>query len=194
MKIELRMRTEQHAVIYFERAQEEEIRKNLPMKARTLEEALEDFRNSQKPDAASYGKTIYADGKYVGDVWCYCIHEETEPDAMLSYCIFEKEYWNKGVAKGAVALFIDEVKEKFALKHIGAFTYSQNIASIKVLQANEFILRETFTEDGKESYYYQKMLYENSAASSGKQDNIQAQDSSHYHNGAESGKYAERTD
>lgn len=155
MNIELQTRTEKHVEIYFERTKNEEIRGSLPMKAKTVEEALADFRKSQEADSASFGRTIHVDGEYVGDVWCYGIHEEEEPDAMLSYCIFEKECWGKGVAKRAVGLFVDEIAEKFALRHVGAFTFTENIASIKVLQANGFTVRETFKEDGRESQYMQ---------------------------------------
>ena len=42
MKIELRERTEDTVAIYFEKAQDAEIKKFLPQKAQTLEEALED--------------------------------------------------------------------------------------------------------------------------------------------------------
>ena len=91
MKIELRERTEETVATYFEKAQDAEIKKVLPQKAQTLEEALEDYRQTLKTDAISYGRTIYADGVYVGDIWCYGIDLNEEPNAMLSYCIFEKD-------------------------------------------------------------------------------------------------------
>ena len=84
MKIELKERGEEHVRIYFEKTRDAQIRQMLPQKSQTAEEAVEDYRKSLKPDASSYGRTIYADGRYVGDIWCYGIHEEKEPDAMIS--------------------------------------------------------------------------------------------------------------
>jgi len=156
MKIELRERTEETVAIYFEKAQDEEIKKVLPQKAQTLEEALEDYRQTLKADAKSFGRTIYADGAYVGDIWCYCVDLTEEPNAMLSYCIFEKEYWNRGVASQSVQLFLAEIIEKFSVETVGAFTYSSNEASIRVLEKNGFQKQEEFEEDGVLSAYFQR--------------------------------------
>lgn len=158
MKIELGTRTEETVAIYFEKANCEEIRSVLPQKAKTVEEAIEDYRKTLLPDAASHGRIILADGKYVGDIWCYCINKSDTPNAMISYCIFEKELWNRGVATNALKLFIEEITEKLGLKSLGAFTYSANIPSVKVLEKNGFTLEEEFTEDGVESKYFQYMV------------------------------------
>ena len=156
MKVELRERTEETVAIYFEKAQDAEIKKVLPQKAQTLEEALEDYRQTLKADATSYGRTIYADGVYIGDIWCYCIDLKEEPNAMLSYCIFEKEYWKRGVASRAVQMFLVEIIEKCSLETVGAFTYSSNEASIRVLEKNGFQKQEEFEEDGVLSAYFQR--------------------------------------
>lgn len=156
MKIELRERTEETVAIYFEKAQDAEIKKVLPQKAQTLEEAIEDYRQTLQVDATSYGRTIYADGVYVGDIWCYCIDPNEEPNAMLSYCVFEKEYWQQGVASQAVKLFLEEIIERFSLETIGAFTYASNEASIRVLEKNGFQKLEEFEEDGVLSAYFQR--------------------------------------
>lgn len=65
MRIELKERYEEHVRIYFEKTRDAQIRQMLPQKCRTVEEALEDYRKSLKPGAASFGRTIYADGKYI---------------------------------------------------------------------------------------------------------------------------------
>lgn len=113
MRIELKERYEEHVRIYFEKTRDAQIRQMLPQKCRTVEEALEDYRKSLKPGAASFGRTIYADGSYIGDIWCYGIHEEEEPDAMISYCIFEKAFWGRGAATEALRLFLELIAEKF---------------------------------------------------------------------------------
>lgn len=76
MVITLKERTKNHVREYFCKTQDVEIQKMLPQKAKTVEEAVETYYRSISPGSTSYGRTIYADGVYVGDIWCYCIHEE----------------------------------------------------------------------------------------------------------------------
>ncbi len=153
--IELKARTAETVAHYFEKANTPAIRAVLPQKAKTLTEALADFEQAQLPGASSYGRTIYVDGRYIGDVWCYCIDKSEEPNAMVSYCIFEPDYCGKGIATEALRLFMAEIHFKFGLKSLGAFTFLSNAASIRVLQKNGFTLREEFTEDGVKSCYLQ---------------------------------------
>ena len=65
-------RTEETVRIYFEQAQKPAIKTTLPQKATTVEEAIAEYHKTLLPTATSYGRTILADGKYVGDIWCYC--------------------------------------------------------------------------------------------------------------------------
>lgn len=141
--------------IYFERSQDPMIQKVLPQKAQTVEEALRDYRETLFPNAKSFGKTILADERYIGDIWCYCIDKDVEPNAMLSYCIFDRTYWSQGIATKAVSLFLEEAKQKYALQTIGAFVFSDHIASVKVLKKNGFSLVEEWTEAGRKSSYFQ---------------------------------------
>lgn len=158
MKVELRSRTEEHVRIYFEKAQVPEIRTLLPQKAASVEEAIADCHNTRKPGATSFGRTIYVDGVYVGDVWCYGLGQEEDPDAMVSYCVFEQACWNQGIATKAVDSFLCEIIKKFGLKSIGAFTFAGNGASIAVLKKNGFEVLERFFENGVESVYLQKNI------------------------------------
>lgn len=155
MDITLRERTAETVAVYFEKANTPEIRKVLPQKAKTLEEALEDYGQTLLPGASSYGRTIYVGERYVGDIWCYCIDPHDEPNAMVSYCIFEQDYRGQGVAAAALAQFMEEVWQKFQLKSLGAFTYASNLSSIRVLEKNGFHMMEEFAEDGVLSRYYQ---------------------------------------
>lgn len=159
MNIELKDRTADTVVAYFRATRDPEIRRLLPQKATTEAEALADFEKTQQPDATSYGRTIYADGKYIGDIWCCCIQQD-QPNAMVSYCVFDKAYWGKGVATEALRMFLAEIAEKLGVGSVGAFTYAANAASIRVLLKNGFTDAETFVEDGIESKYFQKdILY-----------------------------------
>lgn len=79
---------------------------------------------------------------------------------MVSYCVFDKAYWGKGVATEALRMFLAEIAEKLGVGSVGAFTYAANAASIRVLLKNGFTDAETFVEDGIESKYFQKdILY-----------------------------------
>lgn len=154
MTISLGVRTAETVAVFFQNAQSPAIRRTLPMKAKTPEDALADFQDTQKPGARSYGRTIYADGQYVGDVWCYGMDPGGDPQAMVSYCIFAPELWGQGAATTALGLFLEEIRARFGLERIGAFTFAANTASVRVLEKNGFQLAEAFMEDGVESAYY----------------------------------------
>lgn len=151
-------RTAETAATYFERTNNRVFRRVLPQKAKTVEEAVADFHAAQRPGASSFGRTILADGRYVGDVWCYAIDPTGTPGAMVSYCVFEQMLWGQGVASKALELFLVEIEQKFDLKCVGAFTFSYNLPSIRVLEKNGFVPVEEFTEDGVSSQYFQRTL------------------------------------
>ena len=155
MVITLGERTAETVRIYFEKANRPEIKKVLPQKAKTVEEALADYEKTRLPGATSFGQTILADGRYVGDIWCYCINMEDEPNCMVSFCVFELESWSKGIATAALKLFIEAIRAKYGVKTIGAFTYANNLASISVLEKNGFSVMEEFEENGVLSKYLQ---------------------------------------
>ena len=148
-------RTAETVRIYFEKANRPEIKKVLPQKAKTVEEALADYEKTRLPGATSFGQTILADGRYVGDVWCYCINMDDEPNCMVSFCIFEMESWSKGIATAALKLFIEAIRTRYGVTSIGAFAYANNLASIRVLEKNGFSVMEEFEEDGVRSEYLQ---------------------------------------
>jgi ribosomal-protein-alanine N-acetyltransferase len=155
MKILLKARIKDHVVTFWERTQDEEIKRLFPFSTESLEEALVLFEESLKENALSYGKVIYFEGRYVGDIWCYGIDENDEKTSMLSIVIFEKELWGKGIATEATKAFVDEVFNKFNLEKVGAFTYSNNHGSIGLLEKVGFVKNDTFVEDGIESIYYE---------------------------------------
>ena len=159
MKITLGERNRETVAIYFEKAARPEIRALLPQKAKTLEEALADYEQTLLPGAASFGRTIWADGRYVGDVWCYCMGQSAEPNGMVSCCVFETALWGKGVAGEALGLFLAELRTRFPwMGTVGAFAYAANRPSIRVLEKNGFALAERFVEDGAASEYHQLAL------------------------------------
>jgi len=151
----LKERLKEHVVTFWEKTQDEEIKRLFPFSTKSLEEALMLFKQSQKDNALSYGKVIYFEGSYVGDIWCYGIDESDEKMAMLSVVVFEKELWGKGIATEAAKVFIKEVLNKYHIEKLGAFTYSNNYGSIGLLEKVGFVEIDTFVEDGIESKYYE---------------------------------------
>lgn len=153
MEISLGTRTADTVRIYFEKANRPEIRQVLPQKATSVEEALADYEKTLLPDATSFGRTVHADGRYIGDVWCYCINMDDDPNCMVSFCIFDPEYWSRGIATAALGMFMEQVFERYNVKTIGAFAFARNKASIRVLEKNGFVVMEEFEEDGVWSKY-----------------------------------------
>jgi RimJ/RimL family protein N-acetyltransferase len=153
IKVVLRPRTAEHVRIYWEKTQDEEIRKRIPLQDISLEEALRQFEASRQPDATSFGMCIEADGDYVGDVWCYGIDEAEEEMAMFSFLIFEKRLWGKGVGSQAARLFCQEVFSRYAIRRLGAFAYAKNVCSLRALEKAGFREKERFLEEGRLSVY-----------------------------------------
>lgn len=154
MNVQLRDRQKAHVKLFWDRTQDKEIKALIPMNEMTLENSLELFNESLEPHSTSYGKVFYCDDKYIGDVWCYGIDEADEKMAMISILIFNKDYWQKGISQIVLRKFLDEIKIKYEIYRVGAFTYSHNIGSIKMLEKFGFARVETFVEDGHESYFY----------------------------------------
>jgi len=156
MQVELRERTETHVRIQYDKIRDPEIWAMIPMTEKTLEQAIADFQKTQLPGASSFGQTVYVDGQYAGDVWCYCIDPEEEPNAMVGYCLLEKNLWGMGIATEALRRFMDTIVPRFGLKTVGGVAYSSNKASLRVLEKNGFVRMKEFEEDGVLSVYYQK--------------------------------------
>jgi len=158
MRIELRERTEIHVRINYEKMKDPQIKAMIPMTEKTLEQAIADYEKTLLSGATSFGQTIYVDGNYVGDIWCYCMDPEEEPNAMIGYCIFEKDLWGKGIATRAVKRFLEIVSDWYGLKTVGGIAYCSNGASLRVMEKNGFEKIEEFTEDGVKSVYYRKEI------------------------------------
>ncbi len=155
MNITLDHRTGETVRRYFDMSRQPFIQENLPQKAQTVEEALQDFEKTLLPGATSFGRILRLDGRYVGDVWCYCMDRHDTPNAMLSFCVFDAACHGRGVATEGVGLFLEEIRAKFQLKTVGAFVFADNIPSLRVLEKNGFLLQEEFEEDGRLSRYYE---------------------------------------
>lgn len=148
----------EHVKIFWERTQDEEIEKLFPINGGTLNDAMKLYEESLRPGAESFGRVIYIDGKYIGDVWCYGIDETDEGQAFVSIVIFDKKYWGQGVGKRALTQFCRIVFDKYAISRLCAFTYKHNIKSKAMLKSVGFEKIEDFEEDGIPSCYYELLM------------------------------------
>ena len=126
IKVVLRPRTAEHVRIYWEKTQDEEIRKRIPLQDISLEKALRQFEASRQPDATSFG---------------------------MCFLIFEKRLWGKGVGSQAARLFCQEVFSRYAIRRLGAFAYAENVCSLRALEKAGFREKERFLEEGRLSVY-----------------------------------------
>ncbi len=153
-KLQLGERTEAHVRIFWQRVQDQEIQRMFPATIKSLQQALTLFAQTLRENADSFGRVIYLDEKYVGDVWCYSIDRQ-QKTAMLSIVIFTKEHWGKGIAAWAMREFIQEVHERYGLERLGAFTYASNRRSISLLEKVGFLEMDFFVQNGIESKYFE---------------------------------------
>lgn len=100
MELELRPRTQQEVRIYFARTPDPEIQARIPQRSQTVEQALEDYRRSLAPGADSYGRTVWADGVYVGDVWCYCSTPSPTPTPWSAIASLKRTAGGRGWPAG----------------------------------------------------------------------------------------------
>ncbi|ERI92751.1 acetyltransferase, GNAT family [Clostridiales bacterium oral taxon 876 str. F0540] len=151
----MKTRTLEHVKIFWEKTQDQEIERMFPFNKGTLNDAIKLYEESLKPDAKSFGKIIDVDNKYIGDVWCYGIDEDTEKQAFVSIIIFDKPYWGKGIGKDALEQFSKLVFERYTVSKLCAFTYKHNKRSIATLESLGFKKLEEFEENGITSCYYE---------------------------------------
>lgn len=154
-KIHLETRELEHVKRFWEESKDVELGKLFPFQDNTLEEAIELYKQSILPNAKSYGKTIYVEDEYIGDVWCYCIDENKEKNCFISIVIFNKDYWSKGIGAIALSEFNKIISYKYDINKICAFTYEFNIASRKTLEKVGFKQIEEFEENNVKSLYYE---------------------------------------
>jgi RimJ/RimL family protein N-acetyltransferase len=149
----LRPRTIDTVKIFWEKTQDETLEKLFPFYRTTLDEAIEMYYETLKPNSRSYGQVIYVDETYIGDVWCYSIDEINEKQAFISIVIFDKLYWGKGIGKYVLKTFCNTIFQRYSINKLCAFTYKTNLKSVKALESVGFNIIEEFDEDGVSSYY-----------------------------------------
>ena len=152
MNVQLENQTEEHVKIFYRSTSSKDVMKWMYRNRTTLEDELENFKKRE-----SIRKAITVDGMYVGDIWAKSA-KGLPVDVLLSCCIFDTAYWNRGVATIALQKFLECLKEQYHIGTAGAFLYAENKGSKKVLEKQQFQHKQTFTENEKEAYFYFKNL------------------------------------
>lgn len=101
--------------------------------AKELEPFMAHWRGMMK-DPNGYKKTIAADGKVLGNVLCF----RRGGRDLIGYWI-GREYWGKGIATRALAMFLEQV----TTRPLFALVATHNVGSAKVLTKCGFRLVET---------------------------------------------------
>ncbi len=88
-------------------------------------------------DIVLYG--IFINSKHVGNISLKGLNSKHKR-AELTYMIGVKQLWGKGLGNQIVAKIVSKAKEEYKLKKLYAGVASENIASKKVLENNNFKL------------------------------------------------------
>ncbi|MBL6991126.1 MAG: GNAT family N-acetyltransferase [Bacteriovoracaceae bacterium] len=118
-----------------------------PFDAKSLDESIKNYKKYSTDETTSFGRCIHIDDKYIGDIWAYCIDAQNK-SGYLSIVIFNKSYWKKGLGSKVIKDFVNILKNKYDLQKLFAYTFTNNVASIKCLQKVGFETVEDFEEDG----------------------------------------------
>jgi RimJ/RimL family protein N-acetyltransferase len=146
-KLRLLPKTRANVPVFWGAVKDHEIQEMFPFERETLEDALNNFEEYSTDESTGYGRSIWVEENYVGDVWAYCI-DTKEKTGLISIVIFNKEFWTKGIGSKALRTFIPAVFKRYPINNLQAYTFSKNVASIKCLGKIGFEIADEFEEDG----------------------------------------------
>ena len=152
MNVFLENQTENHVRFFYEKTANPKVMQWMYRNRTTLEDELERFKRQE-----AIRQAIVVDGVYVGDIWA-TPSKGLSVDVLLSCCIFDTNFWSKGVATVALQKFLKNLNEKHHIVSAGAFLYADNKGSQRVLVKQGFQHGQTFVENEKEAYFYFKNL------------------------------------
>ncbi|MCK8060746.1 MULTISPECIES: GNAT family N-acetyltransferase [unclassified Fusibacter] len=156
--VTLKDRELEHVKVFWEEMKDDELKKLCPMTDYSLDDAIKLYEHTKKAGSSSFGKSIYAEDTYIGDVWCYSVDEVEHRNCFVSIVIFDKSYWHKGLGTVALDEFMKLIESKYDIDRICAYTYATNTASIRLLEKVGFKIKSAFEEDGVASVYYEYHL------------------------------------
>lgn len=137
--VTLRDVTEADLPVFFEFHRDPVANEMAAFPARDQEAFMEHWRANILGNDAGRKRTILLDGEVVGNMLSW----EQSGDTLVGYWI-GREYWGRGVASRALALFLREVGERPLHAHVA----THNAGSIRVLEKSGFrIVREQTMEE-----------------------------------------------
>ena len=113
----------------------------------TIKSQKDFLRNKLKSKSSLLFGVFFSD-KHLGNIELSDI-SQIHKHCEIRYFIGKKDYWNKGIGAKSINKALNVAFNKLKLKKIYAFTYSNNLASQKVLKKNGFNI------EGKMGNFYQ---------------------------------------
>lgn len=105
MDIQLKARTLENALTYFERTKDPDIEQMFPRSVLTREQAIANFQASLLPDADSFGQTIWADGEYVGTSGAFASTTASSPTPCSACASLPRSDGDRASAVGQCSSF-----------------------------------------------------------------------------------------
>lgn len=141
-----------HANILFEYLQEDALYHYIPDQKYTSIQALKErysrlIQGSVTADEIWMNWVIFNDSVHkqpIGTLQATLFPQQET--VQIGYIIF-KPFWGKGYASKAVEWLETHLKETFPIQYFEAYVDPQNIASIKVLEKNNFIFKSVEEDD-----------------------------------------------
>lgn len=156
MDIQLKARTLENALTYFERTKDPDIEQMFPRSVLTREQAIANFQASLLPDADSFGQTIWADGEYVGGHLVLLHRPQPAAQRHAQPVPLCQGAMGTGHRQsGNAALSADGDRAVSSAKHRRLCLFRQS-AFFAPSAKNGFVVQERFVEDGRESVYLER--------------------------------------
>jgi RimJ/RimL family protein N-acetyltransferase len=141
--VRLRDVTEADLPVFFEHQRDPVANRMAAFRARDREAFMEHWSSKVLSDDSVRKKTILFEEQVVGNIVSFQLSGETQ----VGYWI-GRSHWGKGIASGALALFLVDVDTRPLHAHVA----KHNVASIRVLQKSGFSVvgEDTIVESGDE--------------------------------------------
>ena len=130
-----------HVCMFYEMTDCKDVMRWMYRQRTTLKDALLEWERW-----SGFRNAIYVDNQYVGDIWA----KPSDFGMLLGCCIFDMEYWNRGVASRALHQFLN----RYDMSCANAFVYAENKGSIRVMEKLGFVRVDSFVEKGCLAYLY----------------------------------------
>lgn len=116
MDIQLKARTLENALTYFERTKDPDIEQMFPRSVLTREQAIANFQASLLPDADSFGQTIWATANMWGTSGAFASTTASSPTPCSACASLPRSDGDRATQSGNAALSADGDRAGFVCK------------------------------------------------------------------------------